>query len=245
LHVSINAIKPLLHKAIQWLLPMRCLLCSTKTDEPVALCARCASDLSYLENPCLRCAAQLPTPVTPALCGACSKQPPPFSVTLAPFDYASPIDYLITQLKFSNNLAAANVLAQLLLPYLQQYYQNNPPWPQVIIPVPLHRRRMYTRGFNQAVEICKPIAKHEHCMMDTALCQRVKNTTAQSSLPANQREANIKNAFHITTPYPYQHVAILDDVITTGNTVTTLAKELKNAGVMRIDVWASARAQVN
>lgn len=224
---------------------MRCLLCSVKTDHRYALCALCCSDMPHLNATCTRCAEIIPSTLSTPVCGKCSQQPPPFTVTLAPFDYLSPIDYLITQLKFSGNLAAARVLAHLLLTHLQHHYTHQPPWPQVIVPIPLHRQRIYSRGFNQAVEIAKPIAKTIQKPIDIIHCHRSKNTAAQSSLPAKQRENNVQNAFTISQPFPYQHVAILDDVITTGHTITTFAKQLKKAGAQRIDVWAIARAQVN
>ncbi|MFX6702085.1 ComF family protein, partial [Acinetobacter baumannii] len=91
--------------------------------------------------------------------------------------------------------------------------------PNIIIPVPLHKTRLQERGFNQAIEIARVLTKKLNISMDKNSCQRIKATKPQTSLPAKQRANNIKNAFKCTSEAPYAHVALLDDVVTTGGTV--------------------------
>jgi len=116
--------------------------------------------------------------------------------------------------------------------------------PEIIIPVPLHRTRLRERGFNQALEIARPIARSLSIPVDYKSCERVRKTSAQSLLPAAERRKNIKGAFRVTRPIAARHVAILDDVMTTGHTVQELAATLRKAGVERIDVWVVARTSL-
>lgn len=121
--------------------------------------------------------------------------------------------------------------------------------PQIIIPIPLHPRRLRQRGFNQALEIAKPIAKKFHVPLDTAHCQRVRYTEAQTQIPAEHRGSNVKNAFVVDKKFfcgensNISHVAIMDDVVTTGHTVNELSRALRKAGVKTIDVWCCARTR--
>jgi ComF family protein len=114
--------------------------------------------------------------------------------------------------------------------------------PDVIVPVPLHKSRYRQRGFNQALEIARTVSKDMQVPLDVYSCQRQHDTPQQSQLPAKQRRKNLKNAFAVVRPLNAAHVAILDDVMTTGSTVHELAKVLKKAGVAKVDVWVCARA---
>jgi len=114
-------------------------------------------------------------------------------------------------------------------------------FPECIIPVPLHAQRLRERGFNQALELARATAKQLLVPVEWQSCRRIRATPAQSQLLAAQRAANLKNAFQIIKPFRHKHVAIIDDVVTTGHTVTELSKALQRAGVERIDVWCVAR----
>lgn len=113
--------------------------------------------------------------------------------------------------------------------------------PDVIIPVPLHRSRQYERGFNQAIESARPISKRLNIPIEYKRCKRLVNTAAQSKLPANQRANNVKNAFVAHQDLAYKHIALLDDVMTTGHTLIEMSRALYYVGVKRIDVWCCAR----
>jgi ComF family protein len=181
------------------------------------------------------------TNINADICRTCQQSPPPVDQTLAPFQYAPPSDSLMQGLKFHHRLAHAKLFSQLMTPILKQYYQGQA-LPGVIIPVPLHPKRLRQRGFNQSIEIAKPLARAFHIPMNTGSCQRIISTKPQSSLDAKNRKTNVRNAFRIKKPLAQKHIAILDDVMTTTSTVGELAVILKDAGVERIDVWCCARA---
>ena len=172
------------------------------------------------------------------MCGHCQKYPPAYNTSQIPHLYAAPLKQLITQLKFHGDLTFASLLSQSFLNSLKPRVNNKP---DCIIPVPLHRQRLQERGFNQALELARIIARQLNIPLDYSLCLRSKVTPYQSGLSAKQRKQNLKNAFKVTRPHSYKHVVIFDDVVTTGTTVNELAKQLKLSGVETIEVWAIAR----
>ncbi len=125
---------------------------------------------------------------------------------------------------------------------MAQRLQAETPLPELIIPVPLHHARYRSRGFNQAIEISRPLSATLKIPMDNHAVKRIINTSSQSELHAKERHKNIRGAFQVKKAINAKHIAIIDDVITTGSTVTELAKVLKRAGVKRVDVWSFARA---
>lgn len=222
------------------LLPQTCLLCgSTAHNNSVGLCTDCQKGLPSLPSSCFRCANPLADldPDTPQLCGSCLQHPPAFDATLAAFPYQLPIDSLIQGLKFRQQLSSGRVLATLLADFLQQHNASA----ECIIPVPLHAKRLRQRGFNQALELARPVARRLGIPIDNRLCQRRHNTETQSSLPVNKRRQNVRNAFIVTQPCDYRHVAIVDDVMTSGHTANALATTLKQHGVEKVSVWTCAR----
>ena len=222
-----------------FLLPPTCLLCNGHGVGNRDLCEPCLQSLPRNYHCCYRCAEIFEQAVhTPGLCGHCLSQPPAFDETHSPFIYDENISFLIRQLKFNRHYANARLLGTLLADSILTSVEL----PQCIIPVPLHRSRYSERGFNQAIEIAKTLAKQLDIPVDLNSCKRHRITQHQSNLPAKQRRKNLKNAFSVVKPLKYQHVAIVDDVMTTGTTVNELAKALKKSGVERVDVWVCARA---
>lgn len=146
--------------------------------------------------------------------------------------------YLITSLKFGAQYKNARLLGLLLAGRLKQTAER----PDCILPVPLHKARYRQRGFNQAIEIARTVSKELQIPLDLTSCRRHSNTPHQTTLTAKQRRKNLKNAFSLIKPVQAQHIALLDDVMTTGSTVYELACLLKKAGVNRVDVWVCARA---
>jgi ComF family protein len=126
----------------------------------------------------------------------------------------------------------------LLLDYLKQ---QSAPLPDLILPVPLHRQRLRVRGFNQSLEIARPIGRHFGIPVTSRLCRRVRATPAQTGLDRKTRRKNLRQAFQLNGGVQGQAIALLDDVVTTGSTVTELARLLKRSGASRVDVWAVAR----
>ena len=145
-------------------------------------------------------------------------------------------------LKFNGQLIHAKHLGLLLAEHLKEQYVEVDEYPECIIPVPLHRRRIRERGFNQALEIAKPVSNVLNIPIDGQWVSRQKATQAQSTLPAKGRAQNISSAFLINIKKSHQHVAILDDIMTTGCTARGLAQVLRAARVERVDLWCVARA---
>jgi len=133
-------------------------------------------------------------------------------------------------------------LGDLLADHIGHYLSGREDKPQCILPVPLHKKRLRQRGFNQSIELARPVAKKTGLTLLLNHVVRVRETEAQTGLDAKQRRKNIRGAFECVKAMPYEYVAILDDVVTTGSTVNELARVLKKAGVKRVDVWSIARA---
>ncbi len=150
-------------------------------------------------------------------------------------DYQAPYPMLIPRLKYSGQILLAPLLASLLADHLD----NSDP-PEAIIPVPLHWWRQWRRGFNQAEEIGKELGQLTGLPCDSNLLRRFKATPQQTALSAGQRRRNLRGAFRIR-PHQYNHVALLDDVVTTGATAGQLSRLLHESGVTKVEVWAICR----
>ncbi len=237
------------------LLAPTCVLCDVVVDERVenkvtniSLCNDCYHDLPWLEHACKQCGvACKDCGVHSPVCGACQKKPPFVDYTLAALHYVSPVDYLVTELKFRKQLTSAAIMSELLCRFLEVQLSQDigPGKPDLIIPVPLHKNRLRLRGFNQVVELAKPLARRFSIPMDKHSVSRTKNTAPQSDLDAAQRKKNILNSFQIENRdqlLQASHVVILDDVVTTGATCNELARLLKKTGVQKVGVWSVARA---
>jgi ComF family protein len=221
------------------LFPPTCILCGNNGLGALDLCASCYTRLPRNNLCCYRCAETFTAPITvPALCGRCLGETPAFDETFAPFIHQDEIRYLITGLKFGSQFKNARLLGSLLAEYVGKVAEK----PDCIIPVPLHSARYRERGFNQALEIARTASKALQIPVDCDSCSRHKDTPHQTGLSAKKRQQNLRRAFSVQKPIPSSHVAILDDVMTTGSTANALAKELKKAGVSRVDVWVCARA---
>lgn len=225
-----------------WLFPPVCLLCRASGEADRDLCTGCHIDLPRNCLACRRCALPLAAhPQATLICGQCQSHPPPFARTLAPFLYRSPLDFLIQDLKFHARLTTARLLGGLLSEALER---QGGPLPECIIPVPLHPTRLRERGFNQALELARPVARRLDIPLLSDRVKRIRLTPAQSQLDLNARRENLRGAFFINRAIQARHVAIFDDVITTGSTVLELARVLRKAGVEEIEVWACARTPV-
>jgi len=223
---------PKLSALLDALLPRACLLCGDRSLQ--ALCSGCAADLPRLEGSlCPLCAQPVPLPV-PA-CGACLKSPPAFDATLAPLRYAYPIDRLIRDLKFRSRLASADFFAQCMLAAAR-------PTGTLIMPVPLSRQHLCERGFNQALEIARLLARALALPLDSTSLVRPKETLPQSKLPWRARKGNVRNAFACTRDLTGETVIVIDDVMTTGATLDAVARTLKDHGATRVINWVATRA---
>jgi ComF family protein len=215
-----------------------CRLCSLPTEDVSGLCHGCLADLPWNRHACPRCGAGLANLVLTA-CGECLRHPPQFDSSHIPFRYAPPLIPFITGLKFHARLAEARFLAEL---FLCGFPANALPLPECLIPVPLHAKRLRERGYNQALELTRLLSQRLHLPIENQIVQRRLHTRPQSELSGDTRRRNIRQAFQLKTPVVYRHVALIDDVVTTGSTVNELARVLRQAGVEKIQVWAIARA---
>jgi len=220
----------------QFAMPWHCLLCGAAGAQDMDLCTHCAAEMPRNACCCARCA--LPLPVPAATCGRCQQHAPPWDAAWAPFRYAWPLDRLETRYKFAGDLAAGRVLAT-----LWQREPRPPALPQALLAVPLHAGRLRRRGYNQALELAKPLARTFGLPLHARALRRVRATDAQSELDAGSRRRNVRGAFALAPGLRLPaHVAVIDDVMTTGATLAECARVLKHAGVQRVDVWALARA---
>jgi len=226
------SIWPTLERVIAVLLPQECLLCAAPSGA-TPLCTACAHTLPPLPTPsCPVCALPSPGGTT---CGACLKSPPAFDATIAVWRYAFPVDRLVQALKFEHRLALAAVFAAAMR-------TNPPPHGDLLLPLPLAAGRLRERGFNQAAEIARPLARHLRLPLSLDDCRRTRETAAQSSLPWKTRRRNVKNAFECATDLRDRHIIVIDDVMTTGATLDELARTLKQHGATTVTNWVVARA---
>lgn len=210
-----------------------CQLCGSRTLGR-ALCAPCWRDLPRLPSPrCPTCAR--PTS-SGEICGACLKSPPSFERCRAALVYAPPADILIQRLKYNGELTLAGLLADLLMPEL-----DREDLPQAILPMPLHPSRLKERGFNQAVEIGRRLSQRLGIHLLLADCQRIRNTPAQVGLDYAARQRNLRGAFVCSQTLRGKHIALLDDVMTSGASLDALAQAARLAGASRIEAWVVAR----
>jgi len=224
--------------ALNLLLPPRCVLCGQPSG-PICICEACKADLPWQGSRCLQCALPLGSP-RDSVCGACIQNPPPFSRTLSPLQYEFPANRLVQAFKFKRQLAAGRVLSHLIC---ESVSQQDFSIPQMLIPVPLHKLRLLKRGFNQAYELAAYAGRVLGIPVATGGLRRQRNTKAQSGLSRKQRRNNMRGAFYWRDAgKPARHIALIDDVMTTGTTVTECSRVLKRAGAKRVDVWVAARA---
>jgi ComF family protein len=177
-------------------------------------------------------------------CGECLAQNPIQHRSISAFDYAFPLAELITQIKFQKQLHHLDLLAALFTEYCAQQYKDDV-LPQLLIPVPLHPSRQFQRGFNQSELLAKRISHKLNIAIEPRAIRRITNTKSQMALSIKERKTNMQGAFnfiHRKSRLDHcTHVAIFDDVITTGATTRSICKLLKKSGVQRIDIWSIAR----
>jgi ComF family protein len=219
--------------------PPHCILCGDHGHADLDLCPACLADLPHNRLCCTVCALPLAGPDTQALiCGQCQRKPPAFDHCLAPFRYEGRVRELITGFKFRGSLATGRLLSNLLGDFLTR---QDLELPDALIPVPLHTARLRQRGYNQALELARPVARRLGVPLRPTACRRARPTPPQSGLDQRERRRNLRGAFELAGPIRADHWVILDDVVTTGSTVGELARLLKRAGAQRVDVWALAR----
>lgn len=219
--------------------PGRCLACAEPGPPGRDLCDACATALPWNHHACARCAVPLPAAAADGLqaCGACLRRPPPVQATHAAFVYAAPLDRLLPRFKFHRDLAAGRLLAQLMAQACAGAER-----PRALLPIPLHRTRLRSRGYDQALELARPLAHALGIPLLPDVLVRTRATAPQSELDAARRSRNLRGAFAVKPGARLPaHVALVDDVMTTGATLHAGATALRRVGVVRVDAWVCAR----
>ena len=196
------------------------------------LCPACDADLPRLAGTlCPRCA--LPSPGS-AVCGRCLADAPHYDATVAALAYRFPADTLVHALKFRSQLALAPLMGDLLIEAIRERID-------LVVPVPLSRERLRERGYNQAAEIARHVARERRARLELTIVIRERDTRAQADLPWSDRARNVRGAFRCERSLDGAAIAVVDDVMTTGATLDELAATLKRAGAARVVNWVVAR----
>ncbi|WP_157461896.1 ComF family protein [Chitinimonas koreensis] len=221
-------------RLLDLLLPQACLLCAADAAAD-GWCAGCRAELPWLTTSrCPVCA--LPTPQGER-CGACLRSPPAYAATVAAWAYRWPLDRLIPAFKYGHDLALAHPLADGLARAAATAER-----PELLVAMPLHPARLRERGFNQSQLLAQRLATALGLPLDRHAVRRIKDTPPQASLPWDERRRSIRGAFAVADGLAGRHVALVDDVMTTGASLDELARSLLAAGAVRVDCWVAARA---
>jgi ComF family protein len=235
--------QPTDHRLVyKWLKKQQhCLLCDEPCEQLLALCSDCETQLPWLHGHCLNCA--LPLPCTGLTCGACLQRPPSFTRVEAAWHYSFPVDALINRFKHQGQWPLGRLLGELLSHHLQHAFSEGLAKPDLLLPVPLSRQRLRQRGFNQALMLATWLSQILHLPLHAQLLVRSHDTPAQQQLTASERKRNLRQVFALSEPSPIKglHVALIDDVLTTGATAEAIARLLRRAGARRVDVYCLAR----
>lgn len=218
---------------LDWILPHHCPLCSQPTQQ--FLCSPCFEGLPRIHHCCAVCSLPLFTDDAD-VCGECQKHQPAFDRITAAFSFGSPVDHFINQLKHKGKFDSLPLMAEALVSRISA--ASDPP--ELITSVPLHWTTTLRRGFNQSELIGRLLAKRTKLPYRTVAGKRIR-TSKQQTLSRRERLNNLKQAFSLRCDVADKHIALVDDVVTTGATAETLARLLKKHGARRVDVWALAR----
>lgn len=238
---SSHASRQLLQRLLDFLWAPQCVLCGqTAEDSEHDLCCGCEQDLQVNDRCCSVCAEPLAGASDDAICGACIQRPPRFDVCCAPYRYSYPMDHMIRALKYGGGVAQARVLGDLFASRLCAVGRSD--LPALLLPVPLGAARFIERGYNQAIELAAHISKRLRIPLRADVLVRTRETREQAGLDRKARRKNLLQAFALRSPLMATHVAIVDDVVTTGSTANEIARMLKRSGAERVEIWAIARA---
>ena len=218
-----------------------CILCDEPAEAEMPICVACEAEMPWLGEHCQTCA--LPLPKAGLTCDGCLLEPPAYEQVAVPWRYDFPVDSLITRFKHNAKWPFGHLLADVLSQYLQHRFDEDLPRPDALLPVPLAARRLRQRGFNQAAILARWLSKQLDLPCEENVVHRIQDTSAQQDLDAKARKRNLRNAFALTSDANVKgrHLALVDDVLTTGATAQALARLLMNAGAARVDVYCLAR----
>lgn len=229
---------------IDLLLPPACLLCGCSlTARPLrqAFCDNCCAGIVPLPAAhCLRCAQPFPKASSSHLCGACLLRPPGFSIAHAAGLYQGGTKEAIHKLKYRNQLPLAQPLGRMLADTVTTRMASFAP--DFIVPVPLHIKRLRQRGYNQALEISRPLSRQLQVPINTMILQRIRNTPQQQGLTAEDRRKNLRHAFALGAEASSLRILLVDDVMTTGETLRECSRLLISGSAAEVQVAVVGRA---
>lgn len=219
----------------------RCWLCQQPLRlKQQGICSYCLAILPKKPGCCPRCG--LPSGDPQQLCGRCLQKPPPWQALVFVTDYRPPLSSLIKRLKFQRTPALAATLARLiLLHWLTAHREQHLQKPEIILAVPLQNKRCWRRGYNQSDLLARPLAHWLGCEYHPAALRRIRPTQPQQQLIARLRRRNLRGAFRCDENLAGRHVALIDDVVTTGSTVAEIAALLQKSGVASLQIWCVCR----
>ena len=220
---------------LEWVAPPCCLLCRLEVEYRHGLCQGCWAKLPVNEIHCERCALPM---AHESLCGHCQRCPPVFDSVIAPLCYQDPIDQMLCALKYHQQLSFARTAAGLITDTVRE---SGEPRPDLLVGVPMTHRAVRKRGLNQAVFLARLIGRQLGIPVKSTLIKKLRETDRQSTLNASKRQRNLKGAFHCKGSLEDKHIALVDDILTTGATANEISKVLKAAGANRVDIWVCAR----
>tara|TARA_R110001592_G_scaffold291131_2_gene560441 strand:- start:46231 stop:47022 length:792 start_codon:yes stop_codon:yes gene_type:complete len=231
-----------------------CYLCDETTKEHAYFCDDCDLDLPKLTTKCSNCCLPVSLETKDAftgklLCGECISSPPSFSQTVCIFEYQFPINQIIKRIKYSSQRYWIRPLSHLLIVEVIDAYQhtNHLAWPDMLIPIPIHKSKTKVRGYNQAELIAQRLAKKLHIPLAKKILIKTKSTETQVQLNKLERMKNLQGSLSISTKYfnsnslKDKHIALIDDVMTTKATCELASRLLLEAGATQVDVWCLAR----
>lgn len=204
------------------------------------ICSLCVKHLPTPPPCCPRCG--LPSASPTMICGRCLHKPPPWDSLIFVTDYLAPLSGLVMRLKFSRQPELATPLARLLLlRWYARFRTGDVARPDILLSVPLHRRRYFSRGYNQSELLATPLARWIGCQHRAYALRRIRSTPPQQHLSEAERKRNVRQAFTCNENLHGKHVALLDDVVTTGSTLCEISKLLRNQGIASLQIWCVCR----
>lgn len=226
----------IIQNTLNWLMPVSCIRCGKPDTLPFnPCCEKCYPQLPFHPASCHQCGQILNANLD--ICGQCLVSPPAYDACFCPFEYEQPIDQLIRQFKYHGRPELAKLLAQILS---KEIRDNAIEIPDLLIPVPLHISRLRSRGFNQSLLLCQELGKILDIDTQPKALIKKRKTLPQAELDVKLRNKNLRGSFELKQAIRYKSVAIVDDVITTGSTVSEIAKVLKRNGVDYVQAWGIA-----
>ena len=235
---AVNLLAPMLRSVVSLALPPRCPGCATPVECDHRFCARCWQELRFLAPPwCAHCNRPFAFDRGEgALCAPCLVDPPRHAGVRAAVAYGPVARRLALKLKYGGKIGVADTMATLMTRTL-------PATGELLIPVPLHRSRLWTRGYNQALLIARALEKQTGLPVDFTALVRIRRTEALKAMAGRQRQRVVAGAFRITdrTAVQGRHVVLVDDVFTSGATAAACAAALLRAGADRVTIACWAR----